>query len=105
MCLLLLLVGTARAQITDVRQLRELSARWAEYYAAIYRVPTELVEAIIDEESGWNPYAVSNKGATGIMQLMPGNGSALRGTQLLSRGREHPWRRGIPGVAEGEIQR
>jgi len=31
----------------------------------------ELVAAIIDEESGWNPYAVSNKGAAGIMQLMP----------------------------------
>jgi soluble lytic murein transglycosylase-like protein len=31
----------------------------------------ELVEAIIDEESAWNPYAVSSKGAAGIMQLMP----------------------------------
>ena len=36
-----------------------------------YHVPVELVAAIIDEESGWNPYAVSNKGAAGIMQLMP----------------------------------
>jgi soluble lytic murein transglycosylase-like protein len=35
-------------------------------------VPIELAEAIIDEESAWNPYAVSNKGAAGIMQLMPG---------------------------------
>jgi soluble lytic murein transglycosylase-like protein len=31
----------------------------------------ELVEAIIDEESGWNAAAVSNRGAAGIMQLMP----------------------------------
>jgi soluble lytic murein transglycosylase-like protein len=45
--------------------------RWVEYYAAAYRVPVELIEAIIDEESGWNPYAVSSKGAAGIMQLMP----------------------------------
>ena len=45
--------------------------RWAEYYATAYRVPIELVAAIIDEESGWNPYAVSSKGAAGIMQLMP----------------------------------
>ena len=71
-CLLVLLVGTAGAQTANVRQVRDLSARWAEYYAAVYRVPIELVEAIIDEESGWNPYAVSSKGAAGIMQLMPG---------------------------------
>ena len=70
-CLLILLAGTARAQMTDTRELHDLSMRWAEYYAAVYRVPMELVEAIIDEESGWNPYAVSNKGAAGIMQLMP----------------------------------
>ena len=54
-----------------MRQLRNLSARWAEYYAALYRVPIELVEAIIDEESAGNPYAVSSTGAAGIMQLMP----------------------------------
>ncbi len=72
LCLLVLLVGTAGAQTANMRQVRDLSARWAEYYAAVYRVPIELVEAIIDEESGWNPYAVSNKGAAGIMQLMPG---------------------------------
>ena len=53
------------------RQQRDLARRWALYYAAAYRVPVELVEAIIDEESGWNPYAVSSKGAAGIMQLMP----------------------------------
>jgi len=55
-----------------MRQVRDLPARWAEYYAAVYRIPSELVEAIIDEESGWNPYAVSSKGAVGVMQLMPG---------------------------------
>jgi soluble lytic murein transglycosylase-like protein len=71
-CLLVVLVGTARAQMADTRQIRELSGRWAQYYAAVYRVPVELVGAIIDEESGWNPYAVSSKGAAGIMQLMPG---------------------------------
>ena len=69
--LLALLVGTAGAQTENMRQVHDLSARCAEYYAAIYQVPIELVEAIIDEESGWNPYAVSSKGAAGIMQLMP----------------------------------
>src|SRR5664279_902532 len=63
-------VGTARAQVPDARAPRDVSARWAEYYAAVYQVPVELVAAIIDEESGWSPYAVSKKGAAGIMQLM-----------------------------------
>ena len=63
MCLLALLAGTAGAQTANTRRMRDLSARWAEYYSAVYLVPVELVEAIIDEESGWNPYAISNKGA------------------------------------------
>jgi len=70
-CFLVLLVATARAQVPDTLPPRDVSARWAEYYAAVYSVPVELVAAIVDEESGWNPYAVSSKGAAGIMQLMP----------------------------------
>ncbi len=70
-CLLVLGIGAVNAQGSD-RRTREIAGRWAVYYASAYRVPAELVEAIIDEESGWNPYAVSSKGAAGIMQLMPG---------------------------------
>ena len=70
-CFLVLLAGTARAQVCDACSARDIAERWAEYYAAVYQVPMELVAAIIDEESGWNPYAVSKKGAAGIMQLMP----------------------------------
>jgi soluble lytic murein transglycosylase-like protein len=66
-----LLVRAASAKTVVARRLHETSMRWVEYYAAAYRVPVELVEAIIDEESGWNPYSVSSKGAAGIMQLMP----------------------------------
>ena len=51
--------------------MRELSQHWARYYAEVYQVSPELVEAIIEEESAWNPYAVSAKGASGLMQLMP----------------------------------
>jgi soluble lytic murein transglycosylase-like protein len=69
--LLALLVGSARAQVCDACSAREVSVRWTQYYATAYRIPVELVAAIIDEESGWNPYAVSKKGAAGIMQLMP----------------------------------
>lgn len=45
--------------------------RIVRQYAAHYRVPPELIAALIDVESRWNPHAVSNKGAMGLMQLMP----------------------------------
>ena len=48
-----------------------LAKRCVERYAAQYRVSPELIAALIDVESRWNPRAVSNKGALGIMQLMP----------------------------------
>jgi soluble lytic murein transglycosylase len=41
------------------------------HYAAHYNVPQELISALIDVESAWNPRAVSDKGALGLMQLMP----------------------------------
>lgn len=59
------------ARGAEPQTVAELSARWAAYYAAAYQVPVELVDAIIDVESGWKPYAVSDKGAVGLMQLMP----------------------------------
>ena len=45
--------------------------RFVRQYATHYRVPPELIAALIDVESRWNPRAVSNKGAMGLMQLMP----------------------------------
>ncbi len=52
-------------------RVQEFSARCAASYASAFRVPVELVDAVIQVESGWNPYAVSVKGAAGLMQLMP----------------------------------
>jgi len=50
---------------------QKISARWAAYYASAFDVPVELAYAVIQAESGWNPHAVSKKGAAGLMQLMP----------------------------------
>jgi soluble lytic murein transglycosylase-like protein len=54
---------------------REFSERCAASYASALEVPVELVDAVIQVESGWNPYAVSRKGAAGLMQLMPATAS------------------------------
>jgi len=40
--------------------------------AALYNLPEELLQAVMAVESNYNPLAVSQKGAAGLMQLMPG---------------------------------
>jgi soluble lytic murein transglycosylase-like protein len=52
-------------------RVQEFSVQCAALYASAFEVPVELVDAVIQVESGWNPYAVSIKGAAGLMQLMP----------------------------------
>jgi soluble lytic murein transglycosylase-like protein len=45
--------------------------------AARHAVPAKLVESVIHVESGFNPRAVSNRGARGLMQLMPATAEQL----------------------------
>jgi len=53
----------------------------AEYYVAAYArhyaVPISFVRAIVEQESGWHPCAISQKGAVGLMQLMPSTATRL----------------------------
>ena len=52
------------------RSFREFH-RVVEEKAMKHNVDPKLVQAVISAESNWNPNAVSQKGAVGMMQLMP----------------------------------
>jgi soluble lytic murein transglycosylase-like protein len=63
-----------------------------------YRVPSELIHAVISVESNYNPNALSPKGARGLMQLMPatakrfgGNNSADPRQNILTGSRYLRW--------------
>lgn len=42
-----------------------------------HNVPEELFARLVQQESGWNPNALSHKGAIGLAQLMPSTARAL----------------------------
>jgi soluble lytic murein transglycosylase-like protein len=48
-----------------------------EKYARSYQLDPSLIHSIIATESGFNPKAVSSKGARGLMQLMPATAARL----------------------------
>lgn len=56
----------------------DVEARRARYYSAMVAiaceagVPVDLFDALLTQESGYNPMAQSPKGAVGMAQLMPG---------------------------------
>jgi soluble lytic murein transglycosylase-like protein len=64
------------------RQGRQMDAnrfdRYIDEAAGLHGVDFPLVKAVIRAESAFNPKAVSNKGALGLMQIMPANLAAFR---------------------------
>lgn len=69
--------GTSSGWLAIPEGLRGRYAQEISDAADRYGVAPTLVQSIIRAESAFNPWAVSRKGARGLMQLMPGTASAL----------------------------
>ena len=73
-------VGRTRAFRTTRATMSPDAARYdglIERHAAAHGVRADLVRAVIQVESGFDPRAVSSKGALGLMQLMPAPAAEL----------------------------
>ena len=70
----ILMAMAARNVWAQPAALVDLADRWAGHFG----VPRDLVRAVIEAESNWNPRAVSPAGAVGLMQLMPDTAAAFR---------------------------
>ncbi|MFQ5817427.1 MAG: lytic transglycosylase domain-containing protein [Terriglobia bacterium] len=56
---------------------------YIEQVATEHRLDPRLVHAIIEVESSWDSWAVSRKGAVGLMQLLPATGRRFGARNLL----------------------
>jgi soluble lytic murein transglycosylase-like protein len=61
-------------------QIPEKVRNWCEWiieYSAKKHLDPLMIAAIIQQESGGDPFAISKNGAVGLMQIMPGDGTAM----------------------------
>ncbi len=69
-------VLSCNAQSSRTRDHGE-AAYYVTEYARHYGLPVGFVRAVVTQESGWRPCAISRKGAAGLMQLMPQTAARL----------------------------
>jgi soluble lytic murein transglycosylase-like protein len=70
-------VGMLPIQLTKLSTSTESFDEIIEKASQAYGVPTNLIRAVITQESNFNPNAVSPAGASGLMQLMPRTAKGL----------------------------
>jgi hypothetical protein len=78
---------------------------YADAYADHYGVPRALVHAIIAQESNWNPHGLSNKGAAGLMQLMPATADVYLVRKPLFCNGKSQWGDSIPRRSHNRVSR
>ncbi len=74
-------VGGSRPQRAAAPVRRTSQSRWdsaIQRNCDLHSLDPELVKAVIQIESGFDPRAVSSKGAQGLMQLMPATATEVR---------------------------
>ena len=76
-CLWLLLFANLQCWARATQDSRKEAEYYVAAYARHYGVPVDFVRAVIEQESGWQPCAISTKGAVGLMQLMPATAVSL----------------------------
>jgi hypothetical protein len=70
-------IAKDKKKTTFIKGTRSQTMTYTDYeqlavaIAKKYDFDPELIKAVIEAESGWNPRAISKRGALGLMQIMP----------------------------------